>query len=573
MKRFGLLFVLAFFSIAIIAQNKRERLAKFEKEGNWREAINLLRSEADKGKVWAQNSIGIYYWNLGEMSSSIAWFKKAAKKQSTEALFNLGLIYDANQNAKTPNVIKNNELAKKYYLSAIASVESDTVRYWAVINYALILRKGENKREEAIEFLKKYSNQDVYYEVQRYLCELLLENKYQYREALNIYRKLADKNDLCSMFWLGQEYLSGNRVDKDLEEAIKWFTLVSESKGDYHDRWGSQKGRARRRLAQIYEELYRKYKNDKYLRLALKWCARNRGELFSDRVLERLYDDGVYNAKDYKDFKSWSSFIVKTFNFDSDVDYNIPAVKQTNTNTWVLVIANEHYEFESPVLYAENDGRVFAKYCSSALGIPQANISYVTDCSLNKMKHEIDLLEQKIAANPNSKAIIYYAGHGIPNNDLSTAYLLPVDGYATNTSTGLDIATFYKQLARFKSEVLVLLDACFSGTKRDGDMLVAARGVAIKPREQQLSGKIVVISACQGDETASQHSDQQHGLFTYFLLKKLQDSKGACTLGELESYVKSNVSKKSIEINGKIQTPTIRTSPGVENCWRNMKLK
>ena len=560
MKHFCSFLLLIVIVIPSLGQSNREKLKKFEREGKWKEAINLLQGEANKGEVWAQNSIGVYYWNLGEMPACISWFKKAAEKQNTDALFNLGLIYDANQNKKTPNIIKNNELAKKYYLSAIASVERDTVKYWAVINYCLILRKSENKRDEAIDFLRKYINQDVFYEVQHYLCELLMENKYQYREAINIYRKLAEKNDLYSMFWLGNEYLSGKKLEKDLEQAIKWFTLVSESNDVYYDMWGSQKGRAKRRLAQIYEELYRKYRSEKYLRLALKWCSRNYGELFSDNVLERLYNDGVYHAQEYKDFDSWCAFIVKRFSFDSDVDYNIPNVEQTNSNTWVLIVANEHYELESPVLYAENDGRIFAKYCTSALGIPQSNVTYVTDCSLNKMKYEIDMLIQKGLLNPESKIILYYAGHGIPADNLSTAYLLPVDGYARNTSTGLDIGNLYHQLGNSGVPSIILLDACFSGTQRDGNMMVSSRGVAIKPKEQMLSGNVVVMSACKGDETAQQYSDQQHGLFTYYLLKKIQESQGNCTLGELESYLKTKVQSQSIAINGKSQTPSVRVS-------------
>lgn len=574
MKHFFYFYLLLIvITIPLSAQNKSVKLIKLEQEEKWREAINLLQDDANKGNAWAQNSIGVYYWNLGEMPASISWFKKAAEKQNTHALFNLGLIYDANQNAKTPNIIKDNELAKKYYLSAIASVESDTVKYWAVINYALILRNSEHKREDAIEFLKNYSNQDVFYEVQRYLCELLLENEYQYREALNIYRKLAEKNDLYSMFWLGQEYYTGDKLEKDQEQAIKWFTLVSESNDVYYDRWGSQKGRAQRRLAQIYEELYRKHKSEKYLRLALKWCARNYGELFSDMVLERLYNDGVYHAQEYKDFDSWCSYIVKTFSFDSDIDHNIPTKEQTNSNTWVLIIANEHYEYESPALYAENDGRIFAKYCTSTLGIPQSNVTYISDCSLNKMRYEIDLLEQKGAVNSDSKVIFYYAGHGVPADNLSTAYLLPVDGYARNTSTGLDISTLYQHLEKSHSQALVLLDACFSGTKRDGEMLVASRGVAIKPREQELSGRIIVMSACKGDETAFQYSDQQHGMFTYYLLRKLQETKGDVTLGELADYITREVKRQSFDENSRSQTPTVRASMSIGESWRTIKLK
>ena len=71
--------------------------------------------------------------------------------------------------------------------------------------------------------------------------------------------------------------------------------------------------------------------------------------------------------------------------------------------------------------------------------------------------------------------------------------------------------------------VFVLLDACFSGTNRDGRMLASARGVAIKAKQNTPKGKMIVLSAAQGDETAHSYNEKGHGLFTYYLLKKLME--------------------------------------------------
>ena len=54
----------------------------------------------------------------------------------------------------------------------------------------------------------------------------------------------------------------------------------------------------------------------------------------------------------------------------------------------------------------------------------------------------------------------------------------------------------------------------------------------------------------QGDETAYLYKEQRHGMFTYYLLKKLQETKGEATLGEISDYVTSEVRKQSIVING-----------------------
>ena len=121
--------------------------------------------------------------------------------------------------------------------------------------------------------------------------------------------------------------------------------------------------------------------------------------------------------------------------------------------------------------------------------------------------------------------------------------------------------------------VFVFLDACFSGAQRSGDMMASARGVAIKAKESAPIGNMVVFTATQGDETAYPYREQGHGLFTYFLLKKLQETEGNVTLGELGNYITRNVRQQSIIVNNKSQTPTVTPSVGMEDKWQEIKLK
>ena len=103
-------------------------------------------------------------------------------------------------------------------------------------------------------------------------------------------------------------------------------------------------------------------------------------------------------------------------------------------------------------------------------------------------------------------------------------------------------------------------------------MMTVARGVAIKVKNEIPKGNMVVFTAAQGDETAYQYADKGHGMFTYFLLKKLQESLGDTTLGELGNYIVSEVKKASIMTNNKIQTPTVIPSSSM-NEWEKEKLK
>ena len=104
-------------------------------------------------------------------------------------------------------------------------------------------------------------------------------------------------------------------------------------------------------------------------------------------------------------------------------------------------------------------------------------------------------------------------------------------------------------------------------------MLVAARGVAREAKKEVLAGKAVVFSASSGDETAMTYPSKGHGLFTYFLLKKLQETKGNVSYSELAEYISDNVKRESLLINNKPQTPVVATSPSASSIWGNMTLK
>lgn len=258
----------------------------------------------------------------------------------------------------------------------------------------------------------------------------------------------------------------------------------------------------------------------------------------------------------------------------SGIDSNIPIAKTNTNNTYVLIIVNETYSFLDKVNYATNDGKIFKEYCIKTLGIPEKQIFLYENASYGLIADGVSKLTYCLDNFENSKAIVYYCGHGIPDEKTGQAYLIPVDGKGTNMTTCYSLKNLYKTLAATKAEsITYFMDACFTGANKDGSMLVAARGVAREPVKETLAGKTVVFSASSGDETAMTLEEQGHGLFTYYLLKKLQETEGNVTYGELADYINKNVKKDAFLINEKPQTPVVATSPAVQNTWKNMKLK
>ena len=278
------------------------------------------------------------------------------------------------------------------------------------------------------------------------------------------------------------------------------------------------------------------------------------------------YEDANYPILSFKIFQ-YNNFI--------DVDRNIPVLNKNNENMFAIILANENYNNTSSVDFAINDGKIFKEYCNKTLGIPEQNIKYKENATLNNIRSQINWVKDITKVyNGNAKVIFYYAGHGIPDETNNSSYLLPIDGIGNDPRSAYSLNELYSQLGELPAkQITVFMDACFSGAKRDGNMLTSARSVAIKAKSGTPKGNMVVFSAAQGDETAHQYNKKKHGMFTYFLLKKMQETKGEASLEELATYIKVQVEKCSVIENGKLQTPTIQVSPHMQSSIKNISLK
>ena len=259
---------------------------------------------------------------------------------------------------------------------------------------------------------------------------------------------------------------------------------------------------------------------------------------------------------------------------DRSIDQNIPVGVGGNDRTFAVIIGNENYKEVAKVPHALNDAKVFAAYCEKTLGLPQKNIKQYADATFGTMLSALENIQDIAEAYKGDiNVIFYYAGHGIPNESSNEAYLLPVDANGRNTAACYPIDKLYGELKALNArQVTVFLDACFSGAQRGNGMLASARGVAIKAKQAAPQGNMVVFSAASADETAYPYDEKGHGLFTYYLLKKLNETKGNVTLGELGSYICEKVAQEAVVTNGKSQTPTVLSSVNIMDSWKELKL-
>lgn len=258
----------------------------------------------------------------------------------------------------------------------------------------------------------------------------------------------------------------------------------------------------------------------------------------------------------------------------SEVNIDIPETGKNSTDCFALIIANEKYNDLIPsVPFAHNDGDTFKEYCIKTFGIPERQIKIIKDATLNGIQGGVDWLNGVMGSwSGKSKAIVYYAGHGVPNAETNSAYLVPTDANPTKVNQLYSLEKLYDTFAKVPCQsITYFLDACFSGTKRNGQMLIEdTRGIVIRPKEELMKGNSIVFSASSGIQTAHPFKEQKHGLFTFYLLKHIKESRGNITYGELFEATKKDVSKES-SLDSKEQTPTVNTSAALISKWQQLK--
>ena len=258
----------------------------------------------------------------------------------------------------------------------------------------------------------------------------------------------------------------------------------------------------------------------------------------------------------------------------SDVDTNIPYGSIARAaKTFVVIVDNENYRQLAKVPVALNDGRIFAEYCTRTFGIPADNVMRYDNATYGMMLEALTRLGNIAKAyGGDIDVIFYYSGHGAPSEADRKAYLVPVDAYTVQPQGCCSLEHLYAQLGGMGArKVLCLIDACFSGNaKSDGnELLSSVRGLGIETQDDVPSGNTVVMTASHGEQTAMPFREKRHGMFTYFMLKKLQLTGGRVTLGELFDYVEAEVRKASAVKANRMQTPTVTVSGDMPDGWRD----
>ena len=282
---------------------------------------------------------------------------------------------------------------------------------------------------------------------------------------------------------------------------------------------------------------------------------------------------------------------------DPNVGINIPVNPTDNTNTFVLIIANDLYDTLFPYMqYVANDANIFREYCIKTLGVPERQVKLMQNVNKAKIssvgvKWLNDLMK---VTRGKGKILVYYAGYGVLDA-ANVPYILPSDASipvkgalgkeplskknrAKLVEQGLAVSELCTMLTAVQAQsVTLFLDANFNGVQRDGEYLFTpddkkCSKKSKKNKALRIRGDVVVF--CSSDFTATSYAfkEQEHGFFTYFLLKELKKTKGNLSYDDMFTNVKEAVSFES-SLQGLQQIPAMTPGGKTKDTWTTMSFR
>lgn len=242
----------------------------------------------------------------------------------------------------------------------------------------------------------------------------------------------------------------------------------------------------------------------------------------------------------------------------------------------VVLGAEENMYGVAPAPYAKRDAELMATYFKTSLGIK--NVFLKTNADLTKNALE-DIFNANYGALKGlvdkgvTDVFVYYSGHGMPeldSNGYPDVYMFPYDARREYVKErGYSLNRLYSELNNLGAKsVTVILDACFSGSSRQSQTILAqnisnTKGVAwndFSSRPWETNPNFRLFTSSTGSETSLGNDMSQSGLFTYYLACGMQgdadlDSNGKITMTELVVFVTEKVMEAAKKVRSSSQTP------------------
>jgi hypothetical protein len=209
-----------------------------------------------------------------------------------------------------------------------------------------------------------------------------------------------------------------------------------------------------------------------------------------------------------------------------------------------LLIGNNAYQHLGQLKTAVNDAEKVA-------GLLRESFGFETRVLLNADRGEImtAINEQRRSLNAQDHLLIYYAGHGFFDRDVSKAYWLPVDARKTDNANWISADDVTTNIRGVRARhVLIISDSCYSGAiVRDSSVRLTTPTERKRYIEKMMQGTSRILMASGGNEPVEDSGGGGHSVFANALLRGLRQMDAPVFTAEelFFRFVKEPVAGKS----------------------------
>lgn len=200
-----------------------------------------------------------------------------------------------------------------------------------------------------------------------------------------------------------------------------------------------------------------------------------------------------------------------------------------------LVIGIDHYVSPHQLNGCVNDAvELSAALETNGDGSPNFDVKRIISSEGEVTSAKVDKALNDLFAGESETALLYFAGHGVVDNEVNNGYLVTQDGKSPNW--GIDLSGILERAnrayPRIKSTV-ILLDSCQSG------FIGEVSGLGDRVGISHIGNGVTILTACHREGFASEMNG--HGMFTNIMLDALggaaSDIIGRITPASLYAHV------------------------------------
>ena len=208
---------------------------------------------------------------------------------------------------------------------------------------------------------------------------------------------------------------------------------------------------------------------------------------------------------------------------------------KSNKKYYALLIGNNDYKHWQKLDAAINDVVTIGEILESKYGY---HVEVLTDGTSDVIRNKLIELSKKVTSEDN--LLIYYAGHGDRNVDMSPirAYWIPVDAGKTLDAKWIntqDVSAYVSQIPA--KHILLMIDSCFAGSSIKGSSQAKVASDKdldnMKWITKMLNRRTRLLITSGGVEPVVDASVDNHSLFAYKFLDILKTNKNFTTASKI----------------------------------------